>query len=180
MPMLVNKYCSTSGTIQRKDFVLRACPGDFLCKADDMRHPPCNLGNRLKYIPVKWFIAAKERQTPYPVLNLKYATRPMQASDGPGNLLVKSGLPDFIVGEQLRLEHCPVALTDQVITPRLINRRHPIQILLPALMYHPCVAGADSTYSTLREFMRLYLAGGGAQRMSQIIQRVSPQLRRNN
>jgi hypothetical protein len=74
----------------------------------------------------------------------------MQTSDGPGDFLVKPRMPDFLVSEQLRLKDCAVALPDKAIAPWLVNGRHPIQVLLPALMYPPSVAGADSTYSTLR------------------------------
>ena len=149
----------------------RAGPRDLLSDADDPRHPPRNFRNGLQYIPVKWLTAAKKRQTPYPVFNLEYAARPVQASDGPGDFLVKPRMPYLLVREQLRLKDCAVALTDQVIAPWLVNGPHPIEVLQPTLAYSPGMAGADLAEWTFGEFVRLYHAGRGAQGMSQIIQR---------
>jgi hypothetical protein len=87
---------------------------------------------------------------------------------------MKPRVPDFFIREQLRLEDRLVTLADKVIASRFIDWRHPIQIFLPALMYSPGVARADLAQRTLRDFMRQYLTGSGAQRMGQIIQRTSP------
>ena len=66
-------------------------------------------------------------------------------------------MPDFLVGEQLRLKDCAVALTDQVIAPWLVNGLHPIEVLQPTLVYSPGMAGADLAEWTLREFVGQYL-----------------------
>jgi hypothetical protein len=87
----------------------------------------------------------------------------MQAAHRPGDFLMKPRVPDFIVGEQLRLDDCPITLLNKGLATRLVNFFYPIQVPLPLLMYPPSAGRAHHAKWTLRDDMRQDLAGLGAQ-----------------